>query len=93
MRLRLRLADGGETHKLSLPEVCDVAHLRQRVASTLQLETHTAFGLSLNKRDDLTSGVPDSATLRSCGIASGDLLFVTRQGEGNALSSPPPGRC
>jgi hypothetical protein len=94
MRLRVRLADGGETHKLSLPEVCDVAHLRQRVASALQLETHHDFGLSLNKREDLTSGVAESATLRSCGIASGDLLFVIRrttdQGEGVSSVSTHP---
>jgi hypothetical protein len=73
MRLRIR-SGGGETHKLALPEQCDVGTLKQRVAAALGTDAHV--GLSLNKTHDLTAGVAACVTLRSCGISSGDLLFV-----------------
>ncbi|XP_074312753.1 putative F-box protein At1g23770 [Silene latifolia] len=92
MKLRLRSLESKETHKIEVPNQCNLQQLKQTLylqlfpsasSSTLQ---HNLF-LSLNRKDELFGLSPDES-LQSLGITSGDLIYFTQNP--NVFSSQNP---
>ncbi|KAH9619581.1 hypothetical protein KSS87_013165, partial [Heliosperma pusillum] len=92
MKLRLRSLESKETHKIEVPNTCNLQQLKQILhlqlfpsssSSTLQ---HNLF-LSLNRKDELFGFSPDES-LQSLGITSGDLIYFTQNP--NVFSSQNP---
>ena len=97
IKLRVRVAGVDGAQKLEVPEVCTLAQLRRAVASKLLDDAWTPeeVSVSLNRVDDLgAGGASESATLRACGVARGDLVHVHRRQTASDPANPPaaPGR-
>eukprot|EP00899_Mesostigma_viride_P028513 jgi/Mesvir1/8847/Mv02743-RA.1 len=85
MRLRVRTPDG-ETHKVEVPEMCDFAHLRSRVAQVIYSGSAPArLQFSLNKRDVINCA--ETALVASVGLRNGDLLYIMPPGSGSAAGA------
>ena len=86
MGVKLRVRVDGASHRIEVPEVCTLGQLRAAVASKVLADAWpaSAVGLSLNgdASADLgdATGASESATLRACGVARGDLVHVHRRG-------------
>ena len=86
MGVKLRVRVDGASHRIEVPEVCTLGQLRAAVASKVLADAWpaSAVGLSLNgdASADLgdATGASESATLRACGVARGDLIHVHRRG-------------
>lgn len=97
MKLRVRHVDGGDTHKLALPEVSDVTMLKRRIATAFGMSGAEATNVrvSLNKTIEIAPSsdvASQQSLLRAVGIASGDLVFVMNSlgtnGSGSASETP-----
>lgn len=84
MRLRVRLLSTGQTAKLDVSEHSSLQQLQTSLSANVLPElrgvAHSTITLSLNKKDPLDA-LP-TASLRSLGLSSGDLLWVTRAENG-----------
>lgn len=80
IKIRVRVAGEDGTRKLEVPEVCTLAQLRKAVATKCMGDScaPSAVAITLNRADDVGAhgAVNESATLRACGIARGDLIHV-----------------
>jgi hypothetical protein len=80
IKLRVRVVGGsGDTIRVEVPEVCTLAQLRSALATKVfegNVEPANV-AVTLNRTDDVsTQGSGEGSTLRSCGIARGDLVYV-----------------
>ena len=92
IKLRVRVAGVDGAQKLEVPEVCTLAQLRRAVASKLLDDAWRPeeVSVSLNRVDDLGAGAAsESATLRACGVARGDLIHVHRRETASDPANPP----
>ena len=84
IKIRVRVAGEDGTQKLEVPEVCTLAQLRKAVATKCMGDVcaPSAVAVTLNRTDDVGAhgAVNESATLRACGIARGDLIYVFQVG-------------
>eukprot|EP00898_Chlorokybus_atmophyticus_P004569 jgi/Chlat1/5112/Chrsp33S08965 len=86
MKIRVRVG-AGQTHRVEVPELCDLAQLKARIATVVFNSRREAASVrvSLNNRDELgqdDEGGLTSTPLQALGIRSGDLVFVL---DGNSV--------
>ncbi|XP_024515920.1 F-box protein SKIP22-like [Selaginella moellendorffii] len=72
MRLRVRAAGGGATHRIQVPAPARIYDLRHALSQTIGVPADS-IRLSLNKRDEIEGDA--SAPLEAYGIRPGDLLY------------------
>jgi hypothetical protein len=94
MKLRVRFASGGETHKLSLPELTTVSFLKKRISAVMlsndnpDADALSKVRVSLNKRNEVGGGGgEENKTLQAVGIANGDLVFVLEPLESASINA------
>ena len=93
IKLRVRVAGEGGTQKLEVPEVCTLGQLRKAVATKCMGDScaPSDVAVTLNRTDDVGAhgAVNESATLRACGIARGDLIHVFQVSVDITFTIPP----
>ncbi|CAA0807480.1 F-box protein SKIP22 [Striga hermonthica] len=88
MKLRLRSFESKETLKMEVPNSCTLSQLKQTLAQALpNSPAFDSIRLSLNRKDDLVSD--DDNSLRSLGIAAGDLIYFSLEQPAAGMSSNP----
>lgn len=94
MKLRARSLESKETHRIEVPNSCNLQQLKEaitRVVSPSSSSSSSAMDgtllLSLNRKDELCGSSPDES-LQSLGITSGDLIYYS--GNPFAFSSQNP---
>ena len=93
IKLRVRVVGGsGDTIRVEVPEVCTLAQLRSALATKVfegNVEPANV-AVTLNRTDDVsTQGSGEGSTLRSCGIARGDLVYVFVRDAAAATTNHP----
>lgn len=80
MKIRIQSEETKETMRFEIPDPCSFSDLKTLIASKLSSSSNglapQSIRLTLNRKDELSPDSP-SATLRSLGITSGDLIFFS----------------
>ncbi|KAJ0967711.1 hypothetical protein J5N97_024628 [Dioscorea zingiberensis] len=80
MKIRIRSLETKETMRLEISDTCSFSDLKTLIAAKLSSTSNgvapESIRLSLNSKDELSCDSP-SASLRSIGITSGDLIFFS----------------
>ncbi|KAK7269944.1 hypothetical protein RIF29_22764 [Crotalaria pallida] len=81
MKLRLRSLESKETLKIVVPDSCSLQQLKETISGSISSSSSSSSSpssihLSLNRNDEIHASSPH-LSLKSIGIASGDLVFYT----------------
>ncbi|KAI4295798.1 hypothetical protein L6164_035805 [Bauhinia variegata] len=75
MKLRLRSLESKETLKFEVSDSCSLQELKETLSQAISCPS-SSLHLSLNRKDEIQASSPHES-LRSIGIATGDLIFYT----------------
>ncbi|KAI9123568.1 hypothetical protein K1719_004868 [Acacia pycnantha] len=86
MKLRVRSLESKETLKIEVPDSCSLQQFKGTLSQAISFPS-SSLHISLNRKDEINASTANES-LKSIGIASGDLIFYTLNS--NAFSSETP---